>query len=204
MIRLLLVVTLAMLPLWVQAKGVLVLGDSISAAYGIEKNAGWVALLEAELEQRCRDIPVINASVSGETTAGGNSRLPPLLEKHAPDIVIIELGGNDGLRGLSPIAMAENLRSMIDASRAAGATPLLLGMRIPPNYGQQYTRLFEQQFHQVSDDKDVPLFPFFLEGVVEKGWLQEDGIHPTAEAQPLLKNHAISVLDPMLPSRCQL
>ncbi|SEF62537.1 acyl-CoA thioesterase-1 [Alcanivorax sp. DSM 26293] len=202
MIRLLLVTVLAITSLSVQAGGLLVLGDSISAAYGIEKSAGWVALLEKELEQRCRDFPVINASVSGETTAGGNSRLEALLDTHSPDIVIIELGGNDGLRGLSPVAMANNLTQMIEKSRAANATPVLLGMRIPPNYGQQYTRLFEQQFRQVSDDKQVPLFPFFLEGVVEKGWLQKDGIHPTEEAQPLLKRHAVSVLEPVLPARC--
>ena len=202
MIRLLLVTVLAMATLSVQAGGLLVLGDSISAAYGIEKSAGWVALLEKELEQRCRDFPVINASVSGETTAGGNSRLEALLDTHSPDIVIIELGGNDGLRGLSPVAMANNLTQMIEKSRAANATPVLLGMRIPPNYGQQYTRLFEQQFRQVSDDKQVPLFPFFLEGVVEQGWLQKDGIHPTEEAQPLLKRHAVSVLEPVLPAQC--
>jgi len=202
MIRLLLVTVLAMASLSVQAGGLLVLGDSISAAYGIEKSAGWVALLEKELEQRCRDFPVINASVSGETTAGGNSRLEALLDTHSPDIVIIELGGNDGLRGLSPVAMANNLTQMIEKSRAANATPVLLGMRIPPNYGQQYTRLFEQQFRQVSDDKQVPLFPFFLEGVVEQGWLQKDGIHPTEEAQPLLKRHAISVLEPVFPAQC--
>ncbi len=191
-----------MATLSVQAGGLLVLGDSISAAYGIEKSDGWVALLEEELEQRCRDFPVINASVSGETTAGGNSRLEALLDTHSPDIVIIELGGNDGLRGLSPVAMANNLTQMIEKSRAANATPVLLGMRIPPNYGQQYTRLFEQQFRQVSDDKQVPLFPFFLEGVVEQGWLQKDGIHPTEEAQPLLKRHAISVLEPVFPAQC--
>ncbi len=191
-----------MAALSVQARGLLVLGDSISAAYGIEKSAGWVALLEKELEQRCRDFPVINASVSGETTAGGNSRLVALLEKHAPQILIIELGGNDGLRGLSPIAMGNNLAQMIEKSRAADATPILLGMRIPPNYGPQYTRLFEQQFRQVSDDKQVPLFPFFLEGVVEQGWMQKDGIHPTEEAQPLLKRHAVSVLEPVLPAQC--
>ncbi|MEH6782529.1 MAG: arylesterase [Alcanivorax jadensis] len=202
MIRLLLVAILTMAALSVQARGLLVLGDSISAAYGIEKSAGWVTLLEKELEQRCRDFPVINASVSGETTAGGNSRLAALLEKHAPQIVIIELGGNDGLRGLSPIAMGNNLAQMIEKSRAADATPILLGMRIPPNYGPQYTRLFEQQFRQVSDDKQVPLFPFFLEGVVEQGWMQKDGIHPTGEAQPLLKAHASSVLEPLLPEQC--
>ena len=202
MIRLLLVAILAMAALSVQARGLLVLGDSISAAYGIEKSAGWVALLEKELEQRCRDFPVINASVSGETTAGGNGRLAALLDKHAPQIVIIELGGNDGLRGLSPIAMGNNLAQMIEKSRAADATPVLLGMRIPPNYGQQYTRLFEQQFRQVSDDKKVPLFPFFLEGVVEQGWMQKDGIHPNGEAQPLLKAHAASVLEPLLPAQC--
>ena len=174
--------------------------ELLSREHTLGQNAD--AEREQELEQRCRNFPVINASVSGETTAGGKSRLPALLEEHDPDIVVIELGGNDGLRGLSPLAMAGNLREMIDNSRAAGATPVLLGMRIPPNYGQQYTRLFEQQFRQVSDDKEVPLFPFFLEGVVEQGWLQKDGIHPTTEAQPLLKAHAVSVLAPLLPAQC--
>lgn len=184
------------------ARGILVLGDSISAAYGIEKSQGWVALLESEIHQRCDDYPVINASVSGETTAGGRSRLPALLDRHQPDIVVIELGGNDGLRGLSPLAMANNLQQMVQASRDADANPVLLGMRIPPNYGQQYTRLFEQQFAKVSDATGTPLFPFFLEGVVEKGWMQDDGIHPTVDAQPLLKRHALSVLEPLMPGQC--
>lgn len=185
-----------------QGKGILILGDSISAAYGLEKSQGWVALLDQQLQQQCRDFPVINASVSGETSAGGNSRLPALLQQYQPELVVIELGGNDGLRGLSPLALATNLRQMIEHSRAAEAEPVLLGMKIPPNYGEHYTLLFEQQFQQVANAKDVPLMPFFLDGVVEQGGLQEDGIHPTAEAQPLLLDNAMKVLAPLLPSHC--
>lgn len=189
-------------PTLAMAKGLLVLGDSISAAYGLEKEQGWVALLADELDAQCDEFPVINASVSGETTAGGRKRLPALLEKHEPERVIIELGGNDGLRGLSPLAMASNLQAMISASRQAGASPLLLGMRIPPNYGQQYTALFETQFADTAEKTGVPFMPFFLDGVVEAGQLQDDGIHPTAEAQPRLKNHAMDLLKSHLPERC--
>lgn len=182
------------------AKSVLILGDSISAAYGMEKTEGWVHLFEQKLLPHCSNARVINASVSGETSAGGKSRLPELLGRHQPDIVVIELGGNDGLRGLSPIAMRQNLESMITLSRDSGATPVLLGMRIPPNYGPQYTQLFEQQFQLVSEQQGVPLVSFFLEGIMEHGGFQQDGIHPTADAQPLLLRNAESVLSPILPA----
>ena len=187
----------------VHASGVLILGDSISAAYGIEKSAGWVALMDQQLQERCPDYPVINASVSGETTAGGKTRLPALLSRHQPDLVVIELGGNDGLRGLSPMAMARNLEQMVVLSRDAGATAVLLGMRIPPNYGQQYTALFEQQFKDVAQSTSTPWVPFFLDGVIEQGWVQDDGIHPTVDAQPLLLESALSVIEPQLPVQCQ-
>ncbi len=203
MARYLLLVQLLCLAASVQANGVLILGDSISAAYGIEKSSGWVALMDRQLKERCPDFPVINASVSGETTAGGKSRLPTLLARHKPDLVVVELGGNDGLRGLSPRIMANNLEQMISLSRQAEADVVLLGMRIPPNYGQQYTALFERQYRDVSQSTSVPWVPFFLEGVIEQGWMQGDGIHPTIEAQPLLLETALSVIEPQLPSRCR-
>ena len=185
-----------------RANGILILGDSISAAYGIEKSQGWVHLFEQSLDASCSNLEVINASVSGETTAGGKSRLPGLLEQHQPQIVVIELGGNDGLRGLSPIIMRQNIAQMVSVSRESGATPVILGMRNPPNYGKQYSRLFEQQFTQVAVELDVPLFPFFLEGVIEQNGIQQDGIHPTAEVQPLLLENALTVLAPLLPGQC--
>lgn len=203
MARYLLLVQLLCLAASVQANGVLILGDSISAAYGIEKSSGWVALMDRQLKERCPDFPVINASVSGETTAGGKSRLPTLLARHKPDLVVVELGGNDGLRGLSPMVMASNLEQMISLSRQAEADVVLLGMRIPPNYGQQYTALFERQYRDVSQSTSVPWVPFFLEGVIEQGWMQGDGIHPTIEAQPLLLETALSVIETQLPSRCR-
>ncbi len=183
----------------VRAQSVLILGDSISAAYGMEKSEGWVHRFEQKLMPYCSNSRVINASVSGETTAGGKARLPTLLDTHKPDIVVIELGGNDGLRGLSPIAMRRNLEAMITLARDNGATPVLLGMRIPPNYGPQYTQLFEQQFKQVASQQAVPFMPFFLEGILENGGFQEDGIHPTIEAQTLLLRNAETVLGPILP-----
>ncbi|MEQ3723705.1 arylesterase [Alcanivorax sp.] len=203
MARYLLLIQLLCLTVSVHASGVLILGDSISAAYGIEKSAGWVALMDQQLQERCPDYPVINASVSGETTAGGKERLSALLSRHQPDLVVIELGGNDGLRGLSPMAMASNIEQMVTLSREAEADAVLLGMRIPPNYGQQYTALFEQQFRDVAQSSNVPWVPFFLDGVIEQGWVQDDGIHPTIEAQPLLLKAALSVIEPQLPEHCQ-
>lgn len=203
MARYLLLIQLLCLTVSVHASGVLILGDSISAAYGIEKSAGWVALMDQQLQERCPNFPVINASVSGETSAGGKSRLPDLLSRHQPNLVVLELGGNDGLRGLSPLAMASNLEHMVLLSRQADAGVVLLGMRIPPNYGQQYTALFEQQYRDVAHSTSLPWVPFFLDGVIEQGWVQDDGIHPTAEAQPLLLETALSVIEPQLPTRCQ-
>lgn len=189
---------------WLPAKAttILVLGDSISAAYGMENANGWVALASDELNETCTDVVVHNASVSGETSAGGRARLPALLNRYSPDIVFIELGGNDGLRGLPPQQMAENLRAMIHQTREQGATAILLGMRIPPNYGPQYTAFFEQQFHIVAKETAVLFMPFFLEGVVEKGWMQADGIHPSEAAQPTLARYALNLLTPLLTDAC--
>lgn len=198
----LLVLVMLLVPLIARADGVLVLGDSISAAYGLAETEGWVRMLGQRLETQCSGLPVHNASVSGETSDGGVARLPRLLERHRPEVVVIELGGNDGLRGLPPGRLADNLNHLIELSRQAGAKPVLLGMRIPPNYGQAYTRLFEQAFQNAARAQRVPFVPFLLEGVVEAGQLQGDGIHPTAEAQATLLENAWPAIKSVLP-RCQ-
>ncbi|BCX88667.1 acyl-CoA thioesterase I [Methylomarinovum tepidoasis] len=163
---------------------VLVLGDSLSAGYGIDVERGWVALLEKRLQKEHKGARVVNASISGETTAGGRRRLPALLARHRPDIVILELGGNDGLRGIPPQRMAANLAAMIDQARQAGARVLLLGMKIPANYGPRYRRQFEAVFQRLARNKQVAFVPFFLQDVaLRPGLMQADGIHPNAEAQ---------------------
>ncbi|AJD47948.1 lipolytic protein [Isoalcanivorax pacificus W11-5] len=183
---------------------ILVVGDSISAAYGIDKSAGWVSLLEQKLEGECATLNVYNASVSGETSAGGAARLPALLAAHTPSVVVIELGGNDGLRGMPPVQMKQNLVRMITVSREAGAEPLLFGMRIPPNYGEAYTRMFEAVFTQVAQEQEVPLLPFFLDGVGgEPSLMQEDGIHPVASAQPRLLENAWTLLADVVRRHCE-
>jgi acyl-CoA thioesterase I len=174
----------------------LVMGDSLSAAYGIEADEGWVSLLEARLDGKAQ---VVNASISGETSAGGASRLPELLGQHAPDIVLLELGGNDGLRGLPPGQFEANLRHMIEASLEAEARVLLLGIDIPPNYGQAYRDAFTGVFTRLADDFDLPLVPFLLEGVaLDEALMQSDGIHPTADAQPIILDNVWPTLAAML------
>ncbi|MCQ4347391.1 arylesterase [Pseudomonas stutzeri] len=177
----------------------LVVGDSISAAFGLETRQGWVSLLAERLQREVPHWQVVNASVSGDTTAGGLARLPALLESHSPQLVLIELGGNDGLRGLPPGQVQQNLAGMIAQSREAGAKVVLLGMKLPPNYGQRYASAFEQVFHDLAQKKQVPLVPFFLEGVggVE-GMMQADGIHPSAAAQPVLLENLWPTLQPLL------
>ncbi|WP_444677045.1 arylesterase [Halomonas sp. E19] len=178
------------------APRMLVMGDSLSAAYGIDAQAGWVSLLQARLDEKAE---VINASISGETSGGGASRLPALLRQHQPDIVLIELGGNDGLRGLPPQQMERNLASMIEASQASGAEVLLLGIDIPPNYGQAYRSAFTGVYTQLAERYDVPLVPFLLEGVaLEAGMMQADGIHPTAQAQAVILDNVWPALEPLL------
>ncbi|MEH6565373.1 MAG: arylesterase [Halopseudomonas sp.] len=174
----------------VSAQGILIVGDSISAAFGLELERGWVSQLQARLREQSVELPVVNASVSGDTTAGGLARLPRLLQAHEPDLVVIELGGNDGLRGLAPDKMQQNLSAMIDAAHAAGAEVVLLGMRIPPNYGVRYTKAFEQVYRDLAEQQQVTLVPFVLEGVAGVPELmQADGIHPNAAGQPgILEN----------------
>ncbi|SDS42240.1 acyl-CoA thioesterase-1 [Halopseudomonas xinjiangensis] len=184
------------------AQGILVVGDSISAAFGLEIEQGWVHLLRERLEERGYDDPVVNASVSGDTTAGGLARLPRLLEEHDPDLVILELGGNDGLRALPPANMQQNLSSMIEHSREAGADVIVLGMMIPPNYGLRYTRAFSEVFTNVSEEHDVPLVPFLLEGIGDRPQLmQSDRIHPTAAAQPKILDNAWPAIETWLEDR---
>lgn len=188
---------LSLTPVEARADTVLVMGDSLSAAYGIDPQAGWVNLLKQRLGD---EHEVVNASISGETTSGGSGRLPDILGQYHPDIVLLELGGNDGLRGLSPQQMQVNLAKMIERSQEKGAEVLLLGIEIPPNYGPAYTDAFRAVFTELAQDYEVPLLPFLLEGVDVDSMLQSDGIHPTAEAQPIILENVWSQLEPMLSS----
>lgn len=181
---------------------VLVLGDSISAAYGLPQGTGWTHLLQARLAERGYPHRVVNASISGDTTAGGRSRLPALLQRHRPAIVVIELGGNDGLRGGSLASTRENLVAMTSAAKAAAAKPLLVGMKLPPNYGPAYTREFDAIFAEVAKAQKVPLVPFFFAGFGEdRAWFQPDGIHPSELAQPKLLDNVWPALERLLPRR---
>ncbi|MEZ5498010.1 MAG: arylesterase [Steroidobacteraceae bacterium] len=167
------------------------MGDSISAAYGIAAEQGWVSLLQARLRTQGYGYRVVNASVSGETTEGGRNRLPRALQRHRPAIVIIELGGNDGLRGLPLDTTRANLAQMIKLSRRAGARVVLLGMRLPPNYGEEYGNAFAALYAELAQSPDVELVPFFLDGVaLEPGMMQPDGLHPGAAAQATLLQNA--------------
>lgn len=184
-----------------QEQRILVMGDSLSAGYGIELREGWVSLLQNRLSG-VTDYKVINGSVSGETTGGGLARLPALLKEHQPAIVILELGGNDGLRGHPLPGMRDNLAKMIALSQEAGARVLLLGMQIPPNYGPRYTRLFQQTYTDLAREHQLDFVPFFLEGVAgNPDLMQRDGIHPTAEAQPLMLDKVWEKLSPMLKQK---
>ncbi|WP_068639180.1 arylesterase [Thauera butanivorans] len=185
-----------------QAATILVWGDSLSAGYGLKPGEAWPTLLQTRLEEKGFHHTVVNASVSGETSAGGRSRLPAALERHKPDIVILELGANDGLRGLKPQLLAENLEAMIAASREAGARVLLIGMQMPPNYGPAYTRRFAQAFDEVAKAQQVPLVPFLMEGFADQPErFLADGIHPTADAQPLVLDTVWNGLEPLLGKR---
>lgn len=178
----------------------LLMGDSLSAAYGVQTDTAWVARLQQRLDEaRPEAWRVINASISGETTDGGARRLPDLLERHQPELVIIELGGNDGLRGFQPGVIEQNLTSMIEHSQAAGAQVMLVGMEIPPNYGQRYTQMFAALYPALAERHDTALVPFFLDGIYDQpGMMQSDGIHPTDEAQPRLLDNVWPVLEPLL------
>jgi acyl-CoA thioesterase-1 len=170
---------------------VLVFGDSLSAGYGMDVDQSWTALLQSRLRAQGYEHRVVNASISGETTEGGAERIGPALENFSPELLILELGGNDGLRGFPPQRTRENLEKIITASRAAGAEVVLLGIRIPSNYGPRYTQAFESVFRETADTLDVPWIEFFMDGIaLNKELMQADGIHPNAKAQPRLLDNA--------------
>lgn len=179
----------------------LVVGDSISAAYGLSEQDGWVHLAEQNLRKLGHEVTFVNASISGDTTAGGLRRLPDALTRFDPDLVIIELGGNDGLRGYPINAMQENLENMARLAQEHGAQVLILGMMIPSNYGQAYLKMFAQAFVSAAESTDSALVPFLLEPIaLDKNYFQDDGIHPNAEAQPLMVDHVTPALLQMIES----
>jgi acyl-CoA thioesterase-1 len=181
------------------APKILVLGDSISAGYGLAANEGWVSLLQTRLKAQGYGYRVVNASVTGETTTGGLARLPRALSLHQPAIVVIELGGNDGLRGLPLDTSRANLQKMIDLSLGAGAKVLLLGMKIPPNYGPRYANEFENLYAALARRNKLAFEPFFLDEIaLADGMMQEDRIHPTAKAQPIMLETLWPRLTPLL------
>lgn len=166
---------------------ILVFGDSLSAAYRMPEERGWVALLQNRLDAEGLSYRVVNGSVSGETTGGGLARLPAMLQSNKPDIVVLELGGNDGLRGLPVPSIRQNLEQMIQLSQAAGARVLLVGIQIPPNYGPRYTTPFYDQYEELAEQYNLARIPFLLDGIAENSALmQSDGIHPTADAQAMI------------------
>jgi len=192
--------TLAVLLLFMQqvyaTEKILVWGDSLSAAYGIPVEKGWVNLMQQELGD---SISIVNGSVSGETTQGGITRLPAALTQYQPDLVILELGANDGLRGIPPRVTKQNLKKMIQMVQNNNARVILLGMKIPPNYGVAYSRQFESTFTDLAKEFQLPFIPFFLDKVITRlDLLQEDELHPTAKAQPMLMNEVLPVVNKVL------
>ncbi|MFC4931621.1 arylesterase [Massilia sp. GCM10023247] len=182
-------------------KTVLVVGDSLSAEYGLTRGAGWVALLEQKLKANKIEANIVNASISGETTSGGRARLPALLNQYKPQVVVIELGANDGLRGLPVPAAESNLRQMITMSQDKGAKVMLVGMRMPPNYGRAYTEKFFGMFGKLSKEYKAPLVPFMLEGVADKPSLfQADRLHPNAQAHPIILNNIWPTISNLITS----
>jgi len=178
---------------------VLIFGDSLSAGYGIDVDQSWAALLQSRLEQQGYEYRVVNASISGETTEGGAERIAPALANFEPALIILELGGNDGLRGFPPDRMRSNLEEIISTSKASGAAVVLLGIRIPSNYGPRYTQAFESVFRETAEALDVPWIEFFMEGIaLNDELMQADGIHPNAAAQPKLLDNAWPIIEAAL------
>ncbi|MCU7926610.1 MAG: arylesterase [Candidatus Thiodiazotropha sp. (ex Dulcina madagascariensis)] len=181
------------------APTLLVVGDSLSAGYGVTSESRWVDLLAQRLSSNCGPFEVVNASITGDTSSGGLARLPALLVKYDPRILIIELGGNDGLRGIGNREMRDNLQRMVQLAKQAGAAVLLLGVRLPANYGPDFVNAFHRVYYDVSEAESVPLVPFFLEGVaLDPSLMQRDGIHPNDRAQPILRENVWSALQPLL------
>jgi acyl-CoA thioesterase-1 len=200
-IVLLALIVFGSVPSYASTPSIMILGDSISAAYGIPTDKGWVKLLQDQLSHQhsTLDYQVINASISGETTGGALTRLPKLLKMHQPNIVIIELGGNDGLRGFPIMTLRNNLDQLISLSQTAGAKVLIAGMRIPPNYGPRYTSQFYDSYRLAAQKFQVALVPFLLDEIAQHPELmQRDGIHPTEEAQPKILQNVLPVLQSLI------
>ncbi|AEF99425.1 arylesterase [Methylomonas methanica] len=199
MYSLVLALILGLIPLAATAESIVVLGDSLSAGYGIDVKQGWVNLLQQKFNQQHIDYVISNESISGDTSAGGLARIDQALARHKPAIVILELGANDGLRGLTPQVMKSNLTEMIQRSRKAGAKVLLLGMKIPPNYGKRYIEMFYNVYPQLAAELNVPLVPFLLEDVALNAELmQADGLHPNELGQPQIVEKVWPYLQPLL------
>lgn len=171
----------------VQAKTLLILGDSLSAGYGLSQQQSWVHLLQQKLAQQDKGWTLVNASISGETSGGGLARLPALLEQHKPDYVLIELGANDGLRGFPVPQLESNLTAMVAQIKQQQSKAVLMQIRIPPNYGPRYTKLFTDLYPKIAKEQQIPLWPFFMETIaLKQQWMQADGLHPNLEAQPVI------------------
>ena len=199
--RLLFAVIVSLMSMSAMAKPpvIIVLGDSISAGYGIEVDEGWVALLQKKLQEANSHYSIINAGISGDTTAGGLARIDPILTATKPAILLLQLGANDGLRGLSPVEMKNNLAEIVRRAQQAGTKVILLSMKIPPNYGKRYVDMFYNVYPQLAKELDIPLVPFLLEDVaLNKDLMQADGLHPNAKAQPILANKIEPYLFPLL------
>jgi acyl-CoA thioesterase-1 len=193
------VVIMALMSQPLMAKSIVVLGDSISAGYGIEVAQGWVALMQNKLNDSHKDFTLHNASISGDTSSGGLARVDALLSLHKPDILILELGANDGLRGLSPVLMKNNLTDIIRRAQQANAKILLLGMKIPPNYGKRYIEMFYNVYPRLAKELNISTIPFLLEDVALKSdMMQPDGLHPNAKAQPIITEKIWQQLLPLL------
>lgn len=183
----------------VQAKNILVMGDSLSAAYGLQTEQGWVALMAQRSASEGYELNIANGSISGETTSGGMARLPDLLERYEPSIVLLQLGANDGLRGTPLQLIEKNLNGLTDLIVESGALPMIVGVQLPPNYGPRYTQAFFEMYADIAEERKLPLVPFLLEGVaMDWSLMQSDGLHPTAEAQPMILDTVWAVLQPIL------
>lgn len=181
------------------AKSIVILGDSISAGFGIDEKKGWVALLQEKLDKENQPFTIYNESISGDTTAGGLARIDQALARHKPEWLLLELGANDGLRGLSPKKMKSNLAEIIKRSQQAGAQVILLSMRIPPNYGKRYEEMFYNTYPQLAKELNITFVPFILEEVaLVKEMMQKDGLHPNTKAQPLIANKIWQYFEPIL------
>ena len=192
------------LPNMAEARIILIVGDSLSAAYGIPVEQGWVALLQERLDSRDYPCRIINASISGDTTANARARLSQALASHEPAVVLLELGGNDGLRGLSLTEMKSNLGAMISSVQETGAQLLLIGVQLPPNYGPRYTEKFQAVYRELATEHDLALLPSLVDGIgTEQNLMQQDGIHPNVTAQPLIRDRVWEALLPLLGQRQQ-